>query len=147
MTTGKTFDAEGVVKAWAQSLGITGKGKPVAAGIHLGRPRSPQAGAIAGLSVGSSTVDSEGLGHRAGITFEVKAVGGQAGARKQALEGATAIAVECRELTGAPVPVEYDGMTVWIRYCENVQGPLFAGDVGGEITYRVSTVFVLSDVP
>lgn len=148
MTTGITFDAEGVVLAWVRALpGLTGKGNPIAAGVHLGKPRSPQSGAIAGLFVGPSTVDAGGLGHRAPVTFEVKAIGGQEGARKQASKAGIALASACRQLQGAPVPVSIDEGTVWIRFAEEVQGPLHVGDVGGEMTYRVSTAFTLSDIP
>lgn len=145
MSTGKTFDAEGVCLRWARTYpDLVGRSMPLA-GVHLGDGRSPQAGAIAVLRVGDSTVDQEGAGHSAPITWEVKANGGQDGARRQAFRGAQALAEALRTLTGRPVFVEADGVVVKIQQCHTVQGPLYAGVFGGETTYRVSCVFVLQD--
>lgn len=147
MTTGITFDAEGVVKAWARSVpDLIGRGKPLV-GLHMSEPRSPQIGALATFRVGDADVDEGGLGHSAPITFEIRANGGQDGARREAQRGAKALAKAARTLTGQPVIVTTDDDgPVKIRCAHSVKGPLFAGQVGGETVYRVSAVFVMQDV-
>ncbi|GAB3250943.1 hypothetical protein [Kineosporia babensis] len=146
MTTGITFDAEGVVLSWARSLpGLIGKGRPLV-GVHLSEVRSPQMGAMATLRVSNADVDQDGLGHSAPITFEVRANGGQDGARREAQQGARALAVEVRKLTGQPVIVQTHEGSVKIRCAHTVQGPLFSGQIGGETAYRMSAVFVMQDV-
>jgi hypothetical protein len=146
VTTGITFDAEGVVLTWVRAVpGLVGRNLPLI-GIHLSEPRSPQAGAMATLRVSSADVDQEGLGHSAGVLFEVRANGGQDGARRESMRGARALAVAVRKLTGQPALVVTSEGTVKISHAHSVQGPLYSGQVGGETVYRVSATFVLQDV-
>jgi hypothetical protein len=60
-------DAEGAVIAWAQSFpGLTGRGNPLSAGLHVTEIRSPAEGAVGYVEV----VDRQRrrrVGHAAGV--------------------------------------------------------------------------------
>jgi hypothetical protein len=140
---GVTFDAEGLCLAWARSIpGLIGKGCPIL-GLHLNDDlRSPQTGVLGSLRVGASEVDMEGLGHTAPMQFEFKAVGGDAGARRQCERAARAFLTEVRKLTGVPVLVTAGGVTAKLTHAWNVRGPVWLGSPGGEATYRGDANFV-----
>lgn len=148
--TATTYDVASLALAWAKSVtGLVG-GDSGLVGVHLTDDlRSPGRGSMANLRVsGTSTVDVEGLGHTVSITFEVKAGGrgAEEGAKAAAERGARALATEIRKLTGAPVAITAkDGTRARLLIAYGVQGPLDAGQVGGQATSRVTAMFVFSD--
>jgi hypothetical protein len=141
--SGDTFDAEGLCLAWARAIpGLIGKGNPIL-GLHLNDDlRSPQTGVLASLRVGSSDVDTEGIGMSAPMQFEFRAVGGEQGARQQCERAARAFMTEVRKLTGAPVLVTAGEVTARLSYAHGVRGPVWVGAPQGQATYRGEATFV-----
>lgn len=146
--SGPTFDAKRLAQTWAKQYpGLVGRDAPLM-GVFLTKDaRSPQRGAIASLSVsGSREVDMEGLGDRPRITFEVKAIGGEAGAEAQAERGARALAIALRTLDGSYSPLVTSptpySETAKLSHTERVNGPTDMGSPGGEATYRVDATMV-----
>lgn len=130
-------DAEAAVRAWANAVpGLAGPGNPLLNGTHIGQVRSPSEGAIATIElIGPRTTDD--VTDDARVAFVVSAIG-KGGGRRAAQRGAAALAEALLVLHRAPVIVTLeDGVTVRLVGADNVQGPTYAGDLGGEQLYRV----------
>jgi hypothetical protein len=138
----QVVDAEAAVREWANGFSaLCGKGNPLANGVHLGPPRSPSAGAIAGMQLISprQTID---YADDARVSFSVKAVGGETAARLLAQRAANALAEAVLSMRGRPTVVTIPGGgQVRILCCDNLDGPTYAGDQGGESTYLVDATF------
>lgn len=145
--SGVTFDVERLTQTWAKAYpDLVGKGKPLT-GVHLTEDaRSPQSGAICSLSVtGTREVDMQGLGDSGRISFEVRAIGGEDGAKAQAKRGANALASALRTLDGNAAIVTSpgaDGETAKLSHAANVNGPVWMGSPSGQATYRVDATLV-----
>ena len=130
-------DAEAAGAVWAQALPwLVGRGNPLAQGVHLSARRSPGEGAVAILEVigrdGTSDVSDD-----ARVSFAVSGIG-TGGGRRVAERGARALAEALAALQRAPVTVTTPGGdTVRILGADLISGPTLAGDLGGEVTYRV----------
>lgn len=134
---GLYVDVEGACAAWATALPtLVGKGNPLAQGVHLSARRSPGEGAVAILEVigrdGVSDVSDD-----ARLSFAVSGIG-TGGGRRVAEKAARALAEALAALQRAPVTVTTaDGDAVRLLGADLISGPTLAGDLGGEITYRV----------
>jgi hypothetical protein len=150
--SGPTFDVERLTQTWAKQYpGLVGKGLPLLNILLTEDARSPQVGAIATLSVtGSREVDMEGLGDPGRISFEIRAIGGEDGAKAQAKRGANALASALRTLDGNSVIVTSpgaDGETAKLSHAANVNGPAWMGSPSGQATYRVDATLVWQRAP
>ena len=145
--SGPTFDVERLAQTWAKQYpDLVGKGKPLLNVLLTEDARSPQVGAICTLSVGTGrTVDMQGLGDSAPISWEIRAIGGEDGAKAQAQRGANALASALRTLDGNAVIVTSpgpDGETAKLSHAERVNGPTWMGSPSGQATYRVDATLV-----
>lgn len=143
-TNAVTYDVEGLTLAWARTYpDLVGRDKPLL-GVHLtDDARSPGAGALATLAVtGPRFVDVEGLGDTGTISWKVTAQGGDGGGKRQAGDGALALANALRTLTGRPVLVTSRGVTAKLSAAINVQGPTWGGAPRGLATYLVDSTLV-----
>lgn len=130
-------DGAGAVAAWinAQET-LVGKGMPLANGVHLSEPRSSSSGAVASVQE-ILRGDFEGFDD-VRVTFEVKAVGGERGARGLAERAARHLANTIMDgLVGPAVTVTTrSGDVVQIIHAHTPNGPTFTGVVTGEAVYR-----------
>lgn len=136
-----TFDVEGLTLAWAKSVpGLVGNGNPVGLMSLSTDIRSPQKGTMCTLRVTQSDVGP--IGHAGRILFEVSAIGGEGGAKRQAERGARAIANAIRQgLDGTPRAVTSDGVTATLLAAHTASGPIWVGFFGQSI-YRVEATFI-----
>lgn len=133
-------DVEGAVLAWAASVpSLTGAGNPVAAGMHVSpQVRSPSEGAVGYVEVVDRSTDDAGDSCRVSAVFLSRR-------RGPAEAAARAYANALPRITGvAPVVVTGRGDAVKIWVAGDAAGPTFAGDLGGEVAYRVDATFVVA---
>lgn len=125
-------DVEGGVVAWARGLpDLTGRGYPLAAGMHLNVIRSPSEGAAAyveGLSRNTDDATDD-----ARLSFVVLAAN-----RGTAEWAARALAEALAGMESAPATVTTSrGDRVRLLGVADLAGPTFAGEYTGEVVYRV----------
>jgi hypothetical protein len=132
-------DAEGAVIAWAQSFpGLTGRGNPLSAGLHVTEIRSPAEGAVGYVEVVDRSGDDVSDTPRVSVAVLAKS-------RGVAELAARAYGNALDRLTGyAPTVTTARGERVKIWGAGDVAGPTYSGDVGGEHSYRVDCTFVLT---
>lgn len=130
-------DAEGAAAVWAKALpGLVGRGNPLAQGVHLSARRSPGEGAVAILAVIGRDATSD-VSDDARLSFAVSGIG-TGGGRRVAEKAARALAEQLAALQRTPVTVTTpDGAAVRLLGADLISGPTYAGDLGGEVTYRV----------
>jgi hypothetical protein len=138
MTTTYT-DAEGTIVAWASAHPeLTGRGNPLAAGLHLNEVRSPGEGAIGYLEIVDRSADDVSDTPRISVVIVSKSRGvAEVAAR------AYASALD-NLIEEAPVVTTSRGDRAKIWGAGDVAGPTYAGDFGGEHAYRVDATFVLT---
>ena len=135
----RVVDAAGALRAWVNAqTDLVGKGKPLANGVHLSRPRSTSQGAIGWVQEITPSIVTDGY-HDARLSFEVTAVGSEEGARGSALTACKALANTVLDGIRRPATVTTglgeDVRLLWADP-ESAQGPSFSGDVTGEALYR-----------
>lgn len=137
-----TYDIEGFVLAWAKSVpGLVGADKPIGVMCLSTEVRSPNRGTLCTLRVVPPS-DVGPLGHTGRILFEVEAIGGEGGAKRQAERGARALAnVIRRDLDGTPQSVTCDGVTATLASAHSIAGPIWVGYAKSSI-YRVESSFI-----
>jgi hypothetical protein len=137
-----TVDVEGAVRSYVMAYpGLTGAGNPLAGGVHLQRRRSPSRGAVADMQV-VPPVTLDDTTHTARVTFAVRAVGSEDGARYQALTACRRLAEAVLALSGRAVVVTTGmGEQVRLIVAGESAGPTFGGDQGGECTYLFDATF------
>lgn len=131
-------DAAGAMRVWVNTRpGLTGKGNPLANGVQLGQVRSASSGAVASCQEITPRVTGDDFDD-VRLSFEVRAVGSEAGARASAEQACRALAnAVTTGLRGNPAAVTTaQGEAVRLLYSHSPQGPTFSGDVGGEVLYR-----------
>jgi hypothetical protein len=131
-------DAAGAMRVWVNAYpGLCGKGNPLANGVHLGKPRSASTGAVAGCQEITPRVTGDDYDD-VRLSFTVRSVGSEAGARAAAERACRALAnAVTTGLRGNPATVTtQEGDLVRLLYAHSPQGPTFTGDVGGEAEYR-----------
>ena len=136
-------DVEGAMRAWINAYpGLCGRGNPLTNGVHIADVRSPSSGAIAQqtLTPGGRIDD---ITHTARMSWEIRAVGSEEGARLAAGRAARALAQALLTLSGAAVTVTTKaGELVRILVVDNVQGPAMSGESGGQVRYAVDATVV-----
>ena len=134
-------DVRGAVRSYLTAYpGLTGAGNPLAAGVHLGRVRSPSKGAIAGVEVGRR--DLSDISDDARLTFRISAVGGEQGPLELVDYAAGALIRAIVALQdGQQVVQTRRGEWVRLLIAGDVAGPTDAGDYGGEISVVVDALF------
>lgn len=134
-------DAEGAVIAWAQTHpGLTGRGNPLSAGLHVTEVRSPAVGAVGYVEVLDRSSDDVADTPHISCVIVAKS-------RGVAEIAARAYGNALDKLVGyAPTVTTARGERVKIWGVGDVTGPAYAGDFGGEHSYRVDATFVLSPV-
>lgn len=143
----EAVDVEGAVRAYLTGVpGLCGAGNPVRAGFHLGNPRSPSAGVIGGIEVGTprtvdDTVDT------ARVTVRLRAVGSEDGARGTCETAARATANALNALNGVGAVVTTARGDAVRVVTVQAGGPAIVGDVGGEVTYAVDATVVCQPGP
>ena len=139
----ETVDVEGAVRAYVNAYpGLTGAGNPLPSGVHLRKGRSPSKGAVADMElIPPVTIDD--ATHTARISFRVRAIGSEDGARYQAMNACRRLAEAVLALSGLPAVVT-TGMGEHVRLIVAGQsaGPTFGGDQGGESTYIFDATFM-----
>lgn len=139
MTTAPIYaDAEGAIIAWASTHpGLTGRGNPLSAGLHITELRSPAEGAVGYVEVLDRSSDDVADTPRVSVAVVAKS-------RGVAELAARAYANALDKLVGyAPVVTTQRGEAVKIWGAGDVAGPTYSGDFGGEHAYRVDATFVL----
>lgn len=135
-------DVEGAVRAYVNAYpGLCGAGNPLANGVHIGKARSSSRGAIGEIElISPRTIDD--ITDTATVSFAIKAVGSERGAREVAELACRKLAEAVRALSGAPVIVTTGrGDQVKLLVAGDSQGPTFGGDIGGEATYLFDATF------
>jgi len=132
-------DAAGAAKALVEGFtGLTGRGNPLTNGVHLSRDvRSSHQGPVASVEEIPPRVVDDGWDD-ARVSFAVRAVGSEEGARWAAGEAARQLLT--RLLAVGPWPVDVtvkDGARVRVLRPHSPEGPTLTGDNGGQVTYRV----------
>lgn len=146
-----TFDIEALVKAWLYAWpGLTGPGGALTS-VFLTEPRpgSQAKGAWCVIrQAPGGTVDDSGFGHTARVGFDVKAKGGEEGAKHQASQACLALARACRAMNGSGemLVTAKDGTVARLVWCANVVGPSPAGEPNGIATYRLDSDFTFMAV-
>lgn len=135
-------DVEGAVRSWLTGYpGLTGAGGALVAGVHLGQPRSPAKGAVAGMTlVGPRSLSD--VSDDARVSFRVQAVGSERGVRE--LVGSA-----MRALIRAVLALQDGGRVVqtrrgdWVRLlvAGDTTGPIDGGDYGGEYSQVFDALF------
>lgn len=137
------IDAAGAVRAWVNARpGLCGKGNPLTNGVHLGEVRSSSSGPVASVQEIAPSEADEAV-HDARVSFEVRSVGSEAGARADGERAARALANAITVgLRGNPATVVLpSGDTVRILCAHSPSGPILSGVIGGEIRYRFDVTF------
>lgn len=131
-------DAEGAIAAWAaHNPTLTGRGNPLAAGLHMTEVRSPSEGAIGYLEILDRTADEVADLPRVSAVIVAKS-------RGVAEVAARAYAHALDDLVrDRPLVTTARGEQVLIWAAGDVLGPTYAGDFGSEHAYRVDATFVL----
>jgi hypothetical protein len=114
---------------------LVGRGRPLSAGVHTDRQKSPGAGALAYMTwVGTSPDPSEAPLTAALLSFSVYAVTEEA-ARK----GAIALANWLRQAEGQPIPLG----EATLACCDDITGPRIGPDgaylVDATLTFEPSS--------
>lgn len=143
-----TVDVEGAVRAYVNGFpGLCGAGNPLANGVHIGVGRSPSRGAVAELEV-IPPVTVDDTTHDARVTFRVRAVGSESGARLLAGTAARKLLDAVLALSGAEVIVTTAaGEQVRILVAGQSAGPTYGGNLGGEAAYVCDATFRCQPVP
>lgn len=116
--------------------GLTGKGNPLANGVHLQDVRSPSSGAIAQQTlIGPTAVDD--AVHSARLSYEVSAVGSEDGAIAEAGRAARALASALHALRTPRTVTTRAGELVRLLTTGDVSGPVQSGQVGNRAFYTV----------
>lgn len=140
MTSAPVFaDAEGALIAWAAGHPyLTGKGNPLAHGLHVTELRSPAEGAVGYVEVLDRSADEVSDSARVSVMIVAKS-------RGVAELAARVYADAVSKLTGyAPTVTTGRGELVQIWGAGDMAGPAYSGDFGGEHAYRVDATFVLT---
>lgn len=126
-------DAEGALLAWAVAHPtLTGRGNPLAAGLHINEVRSPAEGAIGYFEV-SADRSTDDVADVPRVSFEIRSR-----SRSVAERAARGLAEALAALTTAPPTVTtVRGDRVRILGAGDVTGPIYAGDLSGEHAYRL----------
>lgn len=135
-------DGAGVGRAVPHAIpGLCGKGNPVTNGVHLSKVRSSSSGVVASAEEIPPRNTSD-VADEVRISYSVKAVGSEAGARAQAEAAARAIANAVTAHDRWPMTVTTQGGdVVRVLWAHTPEGPTFSGDVGGEVTYRFDVTY------
>jgi hypothetical protein len=131
-------DAEGALIAWAAADNtLTGRGNPIAAGLHITDVHSPAEGAIGYVEVLSRTTDDVADMARVSVTVMARK-------RGVAEAGARAFAERLHRIVRtAPTVTTSRGDRVKLWAAGDIAGPAFAGEFGGEVGYRVDATLAL----
>lgn len=131
-------DAEGAVLAWAAAHPtLTGRGNPLAAGLHVTEIRSPAEGAIGYVEVVRRTADDV-------ADLPVVSAVIAAKSRGVAETAARAYADALYVLVSAPATVTTSrGDAVKMYAAGGIAGPTYSGSYGGEHAYRVDATLVI----
>jgi hypothetical protein len=141
-------DVDGAIRALINAIpGLTGPGAVLANGVHHGA-RSPSQGVWAELR-GPSTRQPNDVADQPRITIAVKAVGSKTdpGAYSRAERAARALAVAIGETHGIRVVTTALGETVRIVSIADLQGPVYAGEEGGEQTWILDFIVTAQPGP
>lgn len=135
-------DGAGVARAVVNGLpGLTGKGNPLANGVHLGKARSNHTGAIATAEEIPPRQTTD-ISDECRISFTLFAVGSEAGARRVAERASREMLNHLLSPTTWPrIVTMHDDSRVLVLWAHSPEGPTFSGDLGGEIAYRVDITF------
>lgn len=135
-------DAEGALMAWAASHPtLTGRGHPLAAGLHVHEVRSPAEGAVGYLEVLDRGADEDA--DRPRVAFEIRSK-----VRGVAETGARALAAELDGIVrDGPVVTTSRGERVKLWAAGDITGPTYAGDFSGEHGYRLDATLALAPLP
>jgi hypothetical protein len=131
-------DIEGAMRVYLNGYpGLVGAGNPVTNGVHIAAVRSPSRGVIVQQTlITPRTTDDTTDDAR--LTYQVRAVGSEQGAREVAELAARRLATALHALDGNGVTVTTRrGDHIKLIVAGSVAGPTFAGDLGGEVQYRV----------
>lgn len=139
----RVVDGAGALRAWVNTRpGLTGKGNPLPNGVHLSEVRAPASGPIAScVEIAPRDVDEAWDDVR--LSFAVKSVGSEEGARRSAEAAARALAnAVTTGLRGNPAVVTLpSGDVVRVLIAHSPQGPTMTGNVGGQVTYTFDATF------
>jgi hypothetical protein len=131
-------DAEGAVIAWAAAHPtLTGRGNPLAAGLHVTEVRSPAEGAVGYIAVIDRSADDVADAPRVSVEILAKHRGVAELAARAYADALDKVA------TTRPTVTTARGEAVKILAVGDVAGPTYAGDFGGEHAYRVDATFIL----
>jgi hypothetical protein len=134
-------DVDGALRAWINAMtSLVGNGNPLANGVHHGA-RSPSQGSWAELR-GPTTRQLSDVADQPRVALAVKAAGSKVdgGAYALAERAARSLAKAIGDQYGIGTVTTARGELVKLISVTDLQGPVYAGEEGGEQTFLVDFI-------